>query len=150
MQVFVSGGTKYQNFEAEEAALWAADQLMQWRLHKNIFVEIEVVENLFIDENAIGFTAIEGETIRPREFKIVLDSKLSNRDFIRTVMHEMVHVRQWAKGELKERVRPLAATYWMNEDHTNTKYEDQPWEIEAYCLQDILAKTYIQQIKTEK
>jgi len=149
MHVEINCKNDYKRFELEEAAHWVADKLMSKRLHKNIYLEIELVSNLKKESNAIGFSEITGDNWRPRDFKIVLDSKLSNRATIRTLMHEMVHIKQWSRGELKEITKPECKTLWFDEDHTETEYQDQPWEIEAYVLQEPLADAYIKMIKSE-
>jgi hypothetical protein len=48
----------------------------------------------------------------------------------------MVHVKQYAKGELKERYKYGHKQLWKGKDHSDTDYWDQPWEKEAYKLQD--------------
>ena len=50
--------------------------------------------------------------------------------------HEMVHVKQIAKGKLKI-VR--GRKHWNGKRYSNkTKYLDMPWEIEAFSKQELL------------
>lgn len=59
-----------------------------------------------------------------------------------TLAHEMVHVKQLAKGKLKN-VRGFS--YWNGKKYSNrTKYLDQPWEIEAFSKQELLFRRAIQ------
>ena len=52
-------------------------------------------------------------------------------DMALTLSHEMVHVRQLAKGQLKS--LPKSIRVWMGKKYSKkTKYLDQPWEIDAY------------------
>lgn len=46
----------------------------------------------------------------------------------------MVHLKQYAKGELKDIFRPARMVKWLGEkyDSDNMDYWEQPWEIEAY------------------
>lgn len=59
---------------------------------------------------------------------------------INTVAHEMVHVKQFNCGDL-EVVGPR--TIYQKVDHTNTDYEDQPWEIEAFKEADVLSEKFL-------
>jgi hypothetical protein len=68
---------------------------------------------------------------RPREFEIEIHSKMPLRKVLETLCHEMVHVKQYARGELYESVR-LAKHRWQGKYiSNNVDYWDQPWEIEA-------------------
>ena len=48
---------------------------------------------------------------------------------IDTVAHEMIHVKQFNRGDLKV-IGPR--TIYQETDHTDTEYDNQPWEIEAF------------------
>ena len=69
---------------------------------------------------------------RPREFDVDINKQQKLRRLLETVAHEMVHVKQFARGELYESVRRNKHRWqgkWLNSD---PKYWDQPWEIEAH------------------
>jgi len=68
---------------------------------------------------------------RPRDFEIEVHCKLPLRKVLETVCHEMVHVKQYARGELYEGSRIPKHRWqgkWLDKD---PDYWDQPWEIEA-------------------
>jgi hypothetical protein len=74
---------------------------------------------------------------------------VSKEEFIETIVHEMVHVWQWATGRMIERWRGGYRNLWKCEDgkyrnFMNVKYIDQPWEIEAYKLQGPLTQAYME------
>ena len=53
-----------------------------------------------------------------------------------TLAHEMVHVKQFAKGQFQV---VDGTHYWMGKRVTKrTKYLDQPWELEAFARQEII------------
>ena len=52
----------------------------------------------------------------------------------RTIAHELVHARQFISGQLKYNVRIKYLTY--EDDQHRYIYRNQPWETEAYALQD--------------
>jgi hypothetical protein len=59
-----------------------------------------------------------------------------------TLAHEMVHVRQLAKGVL--RFAPNEVKYWKGKRYTSkTKYLDMPWEIDAFSKQELLLRRAI-------
>ena len=58
-----------------------------------------------------------------------------------TLAHEMVHVRQMAKGILKIK---NGVNYWCGKRYTKrTKYLDQPWEQDAFARQEIVFRKAI-------
>lgn len=52
----------------------------------------------------------------------------------RTIAHELVHARQFISGQLKYNTRIKYLTY--EDDKHRYVYRRQPWELEAYKLQD--------------
>jgi hypothetical protein len=68
----------------------------------------------------------------PRDFIIRIDTSLSLKAFIETIMHELVHVKQFARGELKQINGKF--NKWNKEKYNLDKidYWETPWEIEAY------------------
>lgn len=56
---------------------------------------------------------------------------------LEALAHEMVHLKQYAKGELKDLIRPPKLVRWKTEyfHADKTDYYFAPWEIEAYGLQ---------------
>ena len=70
-------------------------------------------------------------------------SKLTLLNMATTLAHEMVHVRQLAKGQLK--YLPNQAKLWMGRRYTKkTRYLDQPWEQDAFARQEILMRRAIE------
>ena len=77
------------------------------------------------------------------EFEIEVDESLPREEFIKTICHEMVHVKQYLKGELvEERCKRI----WKGVDHTSDSHFDYPWEIEAYELEEVLYKLFEEMI----
>lgn len=100
-----------------------AKQLNIHRLRTNI--EIIFHHNLYVDNTGSSEGLCEARDRR----NFVIDVALYS-NWICTLAHEMVHVKQFARGELNQ-----SLTQWKTEDHTNTEYWDQPWEVEARELQ---------------
>lgn len=61
-----------------------------------------------------------------------------------TLAHEMVHVKQMAKGILKS--TKSGATIWAGKKYNKrTKYLDRPWEIEAFSRQELILRRAIEE-----
>ena len=59
-----------------------------------------------------------------------------------TLAHELVHVRQLAKGQLKYLTKQNRI--WMGRRYTKkTRYLDQPWEQDAFARQEIIVRRAI-------
>lgn len=110
------------------------------KLNRFKYVEVHVKFSRLKD--AAGWCTWEDDNIRPREFTIDCLNTQTDEDIFKTLAHEMVHVKQMLKGESKELFKPAYRKLWKGEDHTNTIYEEQPWEKEAYALQDVLYDRY--------
>jgi hypothetical protein len=62
------------------------------------------------------------------------------------IAHEMIHAQQIASGRLNDHGIQIVdeclvkVSEWDGEYHTNTKYDDQPWEIDAYAREAQVAQ----------
>ena len=74
---------------------------------------------------------------RPRFFEIVLHSRLSKWDYLVTLAHEMVHVKQQVTGQWTHK---RGVNRWHKEIvPKETKYWDEPWEIDARAWEKYIA-----------
>jgi len=70
-------------------------------------------------------------------------TKASLLNMALTLAHEMVHVRQLAKGQMK--FLPKNGRVWMGKTYSKkTKYLDQPWELDAFARQEIVLRRAIE------
>jgi hypothetical protein len=75
-------------------------------------------------------------------YVVVIKPSMSIKDIGLTLAHEMVHVRQFAKGILKVK---NGINYWKGKRFTKrTKYLDQPWEQDAFARQEIVFRKSIE------
>ena len=66
-----------------------------------------------------------------RSFIIDVNKNVSLKDFVSTIIHEMVLVKQFARNEMS-----AYGMRWKTRIVSeNTKYVDLPWEKEAYKLE---------------
>jgi hypothetical protein len=66
----------------------------------------------------------------PEEITISIAKKLSAKDSIRTLFHELVHVKQYVDGRLEVG----SPQRWLG-TIVDTEYRDLPWELEAFDLE---------------
>lgn len=136
MNVYVVGKAKrVSNEKLIVATKWLGNKLVGPKLAPNLGIEIKLTPNLRNKKKAYGLCCPAYPESKHREFDIELDSNLSQRSILEALCHEMVHVKQYARGELQEKfVQSLVKTYWMGSeiDHDNLDYWDRPWEIEAH------------------
>lgn len=67
-----------------------------------------------------------------------LDSRLNTNKLIQTIAHEMVHVKQIAKGQLSYDGKKV---FWKGKRYypKRMSYYDHPWEIDAWRNEKVLA-----------
>ena len=156
MQINVTGTkTKALADELKRAAEFFADLLMDPRMVRNIQLDIEVSKNLDVQGECIDEDGIRN----PRWFTIGLKNQKS-MEMIKTLAHEMVHVKQHAKNELQGGV--MVATRgglkmhskWMGEiwkpKRKEHPYYDSPWEVEAYGKEVGLVQRYVEFVESAR
>ena len=78
----------------------------------------------------------------PRLFNISIDSKsiLDENEMLTSIAHEMVHVKQYALNELRQRNGYMSykRKRFYYDTATLAEYYNFPWEIEAYGLEKAL------------
>jgi hypothetical protein len=132
MYVNVEGAKSKQTVKLIEDALqYAKDQLMP--NIENLFIDVEVIEGFFEREGMNGETIYEGYP--SRYATIALDPAMEFKEFLITLLHEMVHVKQYINRELD-------GSKWKGKYHKGS-YADAPWEKEAYELESSLLEGFL-------
>jgi len=129
------GATKSKRILAKDVAYFCISEMMPR------------IETLDVCINLDKLSEVDGYclAVTNREFNLEIDKRLSEDDFITAVCHEMVHVKQFARGETKD--VNLFTKRWKGEEYlsaysTVDEYMQLPWEKEAYELQEVLCKSY--------
>lgn len=127
----VWGGTAEQRSNVRSMVRFAASKLLTKRMAKTLYVKVSLIDELVMKEGCFGDCIWTDQEYRPKEFLIRIDSKMKMRPLLETVAHEMVHVKQYARDEMKELVGGV--NRFNGQYFTwDTEYWDQPWEIEAH------------------
>jgi len=98
----------------------------------NILVSFE--KDLFERTNQYANCIWEDEHYRPFDFSIQIDPNQKIQLLLNSLAHELVHVKQWAKGEFYQLQRERSVYKFNGQKFDTTKidYWDTPWEIEAH------------------
>jgi hypothetical protein len=119
------------------------NSVVSWFLSKYLprhHITVEILHRGLRREGVYGYCSVSGDIYRPREFLIEIDPKLDPELYTKTIIHELIHVRQWVQGALKER---KGKTYYKNIDCENLDYEQYPHEIEAHGLEQMYYEDYL-------
>jgi len=114
----------------KRAALYYAEQLISPKLRENIYLRIKFNPKIEV----YGYAQIleYNESRKAREFEIELNPNIGAAEILKTLAHEMTHIKQYAYSETNETL-----TRWkglrLNPD--NIDYWEQPWEIEAHGME---------------
>ena len=132
MAITVRGGSAKMREDVRNCAEYCAVKLMGPRLARNVDVLIRLKKNGM--GNDYGTCIWEDDNVRPREFTIEVYSAMRKRRIMETVCHEMVHVKQYARNEMKDMASSSSKTRWKGRDidRDTVDYYDLPWEVEAH------------------
>tara|TARA_B110000444_G_C18376125_1_gene382677 strand:- start:10 stop:423 length:414 start_codon:yes stop_codon:yes gene_type:complete len=111
------GGTKHERYLVEDAAHWCIQKLMPRMRTLEIDIELKKIDD------AEGLC----HEVDKRHFVIEMQKGMEYDDFLTTIFHELVHVKQ----HVRKQFQPV-------EYSTFEGYMAQPSEIEAYKMQEEL------------
>lgn len=130
----------------ESAALFAAKKLFP---RFKVSITFRFIKNLHEIEKIEGDVDYEDDELKPRDFIVRLNKGMLEEHLITLVFHELVHIKQYLRKELVYKFDTKNwgyKTYFKGRDVTNLKYYDQPFEKEAYRLQEKLYDEYVKTI----
>lgn len=79
-----------------------------------------------------GYASVEecNNSGKPRNFLVELNPNIGAAEILKTLAHEMVHIKQFVYGETNE-----SLTRWKGKPVGEMDYYSQPWEIEAHGME---------------
>lgn len=127
-------GSKSPRLKAmvRDAIKYAGTKLMSKRMADSLEINVKMTDKLV--ENVAEVEWLDNH-VRAKTFEITIDTKQSEMLQIISVMHEMVHVKQYATGELVPSLKHCNKSKWQGKewvDDSKIGYYDLPWEIEAH------------------
>lgn len=109
-----------------------ASRLMSERLSNSLQINVNVIKDFYAQNKILGeaFPTDERNT-KQKNFVINLEWNKLGKRILQCLAHEMVHVKQYATGELKFHERRNLVTF-QREQYQDDEYWESLWEIEAY------------------
>ena len=117
--------------------------VVSWFVSKHLprhKLDITVLHRRPKSESAYGYCDVAGRHYNPREFLIELDTHMDKETYTKTLIHELYHVLQFCKGELKLK---SSKRYYKGECMEDLEYYEQPHEIAARWNERILYQQYL-------
>jgi hypothetical protein len=136
MQSFIEvSGYGYRKRICEDVTLWFLNKFLP--RHQ---LDIRIVHRGLKREDVYGWCDFEDDYKRPRSFLIELQSCMKEELYIKTLLHELVHVNQWVTGSLRQKRGKMYYGLHKVEDYD---YENMPHEIEAREQEETLYVKYM-------
>jgi hypothetical protein len=117
-------------------------------------ITVDVVKKC--DSDAGGYCMGDTDEISIEVATHVQGEPLDEETIYRNIAHEMIHAEQIISGRLDDLGLQLLqsgdsqslvkVSIWDGETYTNTKYEDQPWEIDAYAREEQVMNEALQYV----
>lgn len=119
------------------------EDVVSWFISKYLHrykLDIEILHRGLKREGVIGWASVSDCDWKPRCFLIEIQSGLEKQDYITCLLHEMQHVLQHVRGDLRDK---RGIRCWKGIDCSDLDYEDMPWEQEAYQKEKELYQEYM-------
>lgn len=126
------------------AALFFVDEIMPRK--RRLYISIKIDNSLLAEHNMVGSCEPVDEVLNKRHYKfaIHLEKTLTDDEMLRTLAHEIVHVKQFTSGQMVSCRFNEDITFWNGKkyDENKTPYDKHPWEIDANKTADKLIKQF--------
>jgi hypothetical protein len=127
--------TKRMKALVRDAVKHVAANFFDKRILENLEISVKFDSKLMDETGDVAQMEWMDNHLRGRVFTIFVDKNINPFLTILCVMHEMVHVKQYAKGELFQSLKECNLHKWNRKEWVNDEkvpYWDLPWEIEAH------------------
>lgn len=117
-------------------------------VRENIIILIFFSSNMLDNLKGVTYCLNSSGPSGYQVIRVIVDARLSKRQQELVLAHEMIHVRQLAKGELI--ITGKQQLIWKGRKY-HFKYDGlqpMPWENEAYKADKVLTKLYKKQLET--
>ena len=105
------------------------------RLRRDIDIQINVTKEC--EDGAYGLCLGERDEVEIHLSRESQGVKIPLEEMMQTLAHELVHAKQFIKGDLSPMMRNYKNIYYAKTPHSR-----QPWELEAYRKEKRLLQTF--------
>jgi hypothetical protein len=136
--------------------IWHSEDSLAILTHVSLYLDyLDVRENIYLNisfssmmpANVKGITFVRNsqESQQPLFITVRIDPDLNKVQQRLVLAHEMIHVKQYAKGELK--VISHEEVIWKGKEYhyNNPHNQNPPWEVEAWRTDQYVAKVIEEQ-----
>lgn len=102
---------------------------------EDIFIDITFKKSL--DNDMLGYCLGDSNSSEIEIAKTFNNEKLSIDDMMLSLAHELIHAKQFIRGELSP-----SNSNWKGTIHEETIYSKRPWEKQAYLFEDLIFNTF--------
>lgn len=120
----------FRPFVKRAVNFYAENLITSKRLRDNIYLTVKFNPKI----NVWAFASIEeyNSSKKAREFLIEIHPWIGAAEILKTLAHEMVHIKQFVHGETNE---TLSKWKGISIDSDAIDYYQHPWELEAYSYE---------------
>ncbi len=149
MHISAQGRNKISKKELKYLTRFVGELLLGKRLSNNVHVTI--ISQDFVTNTWGICSPMDFDYKNHREFEILLNRKISKKKQLITLCHELVHLKQYARNELRDTDRKgilwLGKQYSISEKFNLKEYLSRPWEAEANQKETVLYEEYKNHLK---
>lgn len=140
MLTLYTSGYNYSKRRCTDAVEWFVAKYLP--RHK---IEITVNHRGLLREGVYGYCSVTDCDWKPREFLIEIHNRLNEEDYIKVILHEMQHLLQHIRGDLRDK---RGIRCWKGVDCSDLDYEEMPWELDAHQREEELYEEYLNYLTT--
>ena len=137
--IIIKGSTKERRHVALKTTQWFLRKFLP--RFKTLEIEIKL-NDCYKKSKTYGYCLAIDD--KHREFEIQVDKSLRLFDFTATLCHELIHLKQYARFEMRD--IGLNEIKWKKTIFKNKDYNTAPWENEAYRFESKLAKMCFEEV----
>ena len=153
----IGSGEKYINELVYKHLInFTLEQLISKNLKNKLRLRVYFRKKSHFDKQTVGYllTSATTKTVPIRNAKMYIRIDMSFLNIIETITHELVHLKQYATGQLNKRI-------WKTDNQVHYRwekkemgvqeaieYKNRPYEIEAFAKQFPLVDKWTNYIKT--
>jgi hypothetical protein len=135
MSYICASGYGYSKKLCEDVTSWFLNKYFP--RHK---ITLDIVHRGLNREKVYGYCDVVGEYHRPRHFLIEMNTHMDKELYVKTLLHELTHMKQWVDGVLRSRYGKLC---YSKEPVEKYEYWYQPHEVEARYMEEELYHEYL-------
>ena len=153
----IGTGEKYINELVYKHLInFTLEQLISKNLKNKLKLYVYFRKKYSFDKDTVGYlqTYAQTKTVPVRFAKMYIRTDMSFLNILETIAHELVHLKQYATGQLSKRIwkSDNQVHYrWERKDigvQSDIEYKNRPYEIEAFAKQFPLVDKWTNYIKT--